>query len=190
MRCDYRLPNSKIFRDSFPTPLIDNGLDRLKEAKEYTTLDLSYVSSCSVYESKKHIFRRKSSLIVSRWALYLEDFNYSIEYRSGSKMPHVNSLSRNSCLILEDLLSHRMKLAQLDDDWVRKKRTILKYNKYEDFYMKNEILYKYVDRELLLSPRKWKVKYFELLTIKPTFLLRKHKQQLKKCFSCRSYPLK
>ncbi|GFS55953.1 hypothetical protein TNCV_2564261 [Trichonephila clavipes] len=37
---DYRQLNHKLVKDRFPLPLIDDVLDRLQEAKVYTTLDL------------------------------------------------------------------------------------------------------------------------------------------------------
>ncbi|XP_036347667.1 uncharacterized protein LOC118757045, partial [Rhagoletis pomonella] len=39
--CDYRKLNSKIIRDNFPMTLIDDALERLREANVYTTLDLA-----------------------------------------------------------------------------------------------------------------------------------------------------
>lgn len=39
--CDYRKLNDKIVRDHFPMPLIDEVLDKLQNAKVYTTLDLA-----------------------------------------------------------------------------------------------------------------------------------------------------
>lgn len=37
---------------------------------------------------------------VSRWALFLQEFDYIIEHRSGSKMKHVDALSRVSSLMI------------------------------------------------------------------------------------------
>ncbi|XP_039969023.1 uncharacterized protein LOC120780851 [Bactrocera tryoni] len=39
--CDYRKLNSKIIRDNFPMTLIDDALEKLREANVYTTLDLA-----------------------------------------------------------------------------------------------------------------------------------------------------
>ncbi|GFW33470.1 hypothetical protein TNCV_2210051 [Trichonephila clavipes] len=49
------------------------------------------------YSRRKH-FRRlcKKELItrIARWALQLEEFDYEIEHRAGSRMKHVDALSR------------------------------------------------------------------------------------------------
>nr|XP_044248468.1 uncharacterized protein LOC123002399 [Drosophila takahashii] len=47
-------------------------------------------------------------LRVSRWPLFLQDYDYVIEHRSGSKMRNVDALSRVSCLMLEDTLHHKL----------------------------------------------------------------------------------
>lgn len=40
---------------------------------------------------------------IARWALKLQNFDYSTEHRSGKRMPHVDALSKvNHVLILED----------------------------------------------------------------------------------------
>jgi len=40
--------------------------------------------------NKKDLYVR-----VARWALQLEEFDYTIEHRSGKAMTHVDALSRN-----------------------------------------------------------------------------------------------
>ncbi|KAK9701290.1 hypothetical protein QE152_g30720 [Popillia japonica] len=44
---------------------------------------------------------KKKNLVtrVARWALLLDEFNYQIEHRSGQKMKHVDSLSRNPVML-------------------------------------------------------------------------------------------
>lgn len=91
-------------------------------------------------------------LRVSRWALYLQDFDYQIEHRSGTKMRHVDALSRITCLLVEDSLRHRLKKAQLNDMWVSAVRKILENDHYEDYYMYHDILYKDALKELIVVP--------------------------------------
>lgn len=128
-------------------------IEALKKWRIYLIgIKFKIVTDCNAFTMT--LKKRDVPLRVSRWALYLEDFNYSIEHRSGSRMRHVDALSRVSCLILEDSLSHRLKLAQMDDDWVRAVRAVLENSSYEDFYLKNGILYKDPDTELVVVPEK------------------------------------
>uniref|UniRef100_W8C8Q1 RNA-directed DNA polymerase n=1 Tax=Ceratitis capitata TaxID=7213 RepID=W8C8Q1_CERCA len=89
---------------------------------------------------------------VSRWALFLQDYDYSIEHRSGSRMKHVDALSRISCLMLEDTLSHRLKQTQVTDDWIKAVKKALEAGPYEDFYVKRDVLFKDPVKELIVVP--------------------------------------
>jgi len=40
--------------------------------------------------------RKEIPIRVSKWAMYLQDSDYEIEHRSGSKMRHVHALNRVS----------------------------------------------------------------------------------------------
>ncbi|GFX45601.1 retrovirus-related Pol polyprotein from transposon 17.6 [Trichonephila clavipes] len=62
-------------------------------------------------------FRRlqKKELItrIARWALQLEEFDYEIEHRAGSRMKHVDALSRYPVMMVcNDTLTSKLKKAQ------------------------------------------------------------------------------
>ncbi|EFN73061.1 hypothetical protein EAG_00116, partial [Camponotus floridanus] len=62
---------------------------------------------------------------VAHWALQLEEFDYSVEHRSGTLMRHADALSRNpvECLLLretEDALTAQVKHAQTEDPDVQR----------------------------------------------------------------------
>jgi len=95
--------------------------------------------------------KKEIPLRVSRWAMYLQDFDYEIEHRSGSKMRHVDALSRVSCYTLTDSLFHRLREAQLLDDWMKVLKSVVETKGY-DFYLVNEVLFKDPNKELLVVP--------------------------------------
>ncbi|XP_039960847.1 uncharacterized protein LOC120774994 [Bactrocera tryoni] len=78
--------------------------------------------------------------------------NRPSEHRSDSKMRHVDALSRVSCLLLEDTLHDRLQQAQEVDDWVRAVVKVLGHAEYEDFYVKQGVLYKDPIKELIVVP--------------------------------------
>lgn len=96
--------------------------------------------------------KKEVPLRVARWAMYLQDFMYEIEHRSGTKMRHVDALSRVTCYMLSESIIHRLKEAQSSDDWVRAVRKIVEEKPYEDFYLENGILFKDPNQELIVVP--------------------------------------
>ncbi|GFV79089.1 retrovirus-related Pol polyprotein from transposon 17.6 [Trichonephila clavipes] len=69
------------------------------------------VTDCSAFQKtmqKKELITR-----IARWALQLEEFNYEIEHRAGSRMKHVDALSRYPVMMVcNDKLTSKLKKAQ------------------------------------------------------------------------------
>ncbi|GFY58207.1 enzymatic polyprotein [Trichonephila inaurata madagascariensis] len=66
------------------------------------------VTDCSAFQKTMH----KKDLItrIARWALQLEEFDYEIEHRAGSRMKHVDALSRYPLMIIcNDTLTSKLK---------------------------------------------------------------------------------
>lgn len=70
---------------------------------------------------------------VARWALLLEEFQYTIEHRPGRSMTHVDALSRYplpTCMIIDKTdaaLLTRLRKAQEGDDSVRRLRDLVQW---------------------------------------------------------------
>ena len=67
-------------------------------------------------------------------------------------MRHVEALRRVCCLVEEDSLKHRLKEAQLRDEWVNVIRALVEKDGYKDFFIKYDILYKDPNAELIVIP--------------------------------------
>ncbi|GFY35470.1 retrovirus-related Pol polyprotein from transposon 17.6 [Trichonephila clavipes] len=69
------------------------------------------VTDCSAFQKtmqKKELITR-----IARWVLQLEEFDYEIEHRAGSRMKHVDALSRYPVMIVySDTLTSKLKKAQ------------------------------------------------------------------------------
>lgn len=89
---------------------------------------------------------------ISRWAKFLQEFSFEIEHRPGTRMKHVDALSRMSCLMIESSLTHRFKEAQHTNERTKAIRAVLAHGNYEDFYMDNGILRKDPVKELIVVP--------------------------------------
>ncbi|GFW65186.1 retrovirus-related Pol polyprotein from transposon 17.6 [Trichonephila clavipes] len=111
------------------------------------------ITDCSAFQKtmdKKDLVTR-----VARWILLLEEYDYEIVHRSGQRMQHVDALSRYPVTIItSDTLTARLQRAQQEDENIQNLKSLIGTNNATDFFIKNEILYKYVDgHELIAAPR-------------------------------------
>ncbi|GFW84330.1 retrovirus-related Pol polyprotein from transposon 17.6 [Trichonephila clavipes] len=78
---------------------------------------------------KRQIQQKKT-----RWALQLEEFDYEIEHRAGSRMKHVDALSRYPVMMAcNDTLTSKLKKAQEEDDNIQTFKSLLEKQESEEF---------------------------------------------------------
>ncbi|KAG5889615.1 hypothetical protein JTB14_002005 [Gonioctena quinquepunctata] len=121
--------------------------------------------ACLLQKSNEDAFQKtmaKKDLTtrVAGWALLLEEYSYEIEHRKeNNKMSHVDALSRHPnvmtmTLTKEDGVVERLRRAQELDEHILAIKKILSTEDYEDFFVKSDILYKFVNgRELIVVPK-------------------------------------
>ncbi|XP_036347914.1 uncharacterized protein LOC118757296, partial [Rhagoletis pomonella] len=103
--CDYRRINSKIMRDNFPMPLLDDVIERLQGAKLFTTLDLANGFFHVPVEAKS----RKYTAFVTHNGQY--EFRYVPFGISNS--PAV--FSKYIATVLRDMVEDGTVVAYMDD---------------------------------------------------------------------------
>ncbi|GFU93010.1 transposon Tf2-9 polyprotein [Trichonephila clavipes] len=115
-------------------------------------------------------FRRlckKKELIthISRWTLQLEELDYEIEHRAGSRIKHVDALSRYPVMMVcNDTLTSKLKHAQKEDDNIQTLKSLLEKQKSEEFFEQNGILHKYLNgRELIVTPKAMQAEVIKLI---------------------------
>ncbi|GBN98295.1 Pro-Pol polyprotein [Araneus ventricosus] len=120
----------------------------------YMRIPFKIVTDCSALEKT----RQKKDLVtrVARWALLLEELDYVIEHRSGTRMTHVDAPSRSPinifCISFDNILP-RLKSAQDNDNEVKAMKELLRTSAYENYCDRNGILYKFVEgKELVVVP--------------------------------------
>ncbi|GFU86051.1 retrovirus-related Pol polyprotein from transposon 17.6 [Trichonephila clavipes] len=78
-------------------------------------------SACQKTMQKKNLITR-----IARWTLQLEELNYEIEHRAGSRMKHVDALSRYPVMIVcNDTLTSKLKKEQEEDDNIQTLKSLL-----------------------------------------------------------------
>ncbi|GFW11588.1 hypothetical protein TNCV_3811071 [Trichonephila clavipes] len=83
--------------------------------------------------AKKELITR-----IARWALQLEEFDYEIEHRAGSRMKHVDALNRYPVMMVcNDTLTSKLKNAQEEDDNIQTLKSLLEKQESEEFFERN-----------------------------------------------------
>jgi len=127
----------------------------LKKFRIYLlAIPFKIVTDCRVFTltmNKKDLCVR-----VARWALYLEEFKYTIEHRPGKNMAHVDALSRNplpKCLLIDEDregLIPRLKKAQKNDAETNRIRELAKLGQAHGYIVRGELLFREDDNDVKL----------------------------------------
>ncbi|GFS91776.1 hypothetical protein TNCV_2531091 [Trichonephila clavipes] len=102
----------------------------------------------------KTLSKKELNPRIARWALYLQEFNYTIEHRTRSKMAHVDALSRPPhCMLIQNSVHLQFLKAQQADDQITTIKTLLETTPHDNYIVKNKLLYKTVNgTDLLVVP--------------------------------------
>ncbi|GFW54457.1 transposon Tf2-9 polyprotein [Trichonephila clavipes] len=87
---------------------------------------------------------------IARWALILEEFDYEVSKRPGRQMKHVDAFSRYPMMmIFSHDITQNIKDAQNKDEFISQLKSAIKITPFDEYFLKNEILYKlYKNSEL------------------------------------------
>ncbi|GFU76719.1 retrovirus-related Pol polyprotein from transposon 17.6 [Trichonephila clavipes] len=140
------------------------------------------VTDCSAFQKamqKKDLITR-----IARWALQLEEFDYEIEHRAGSRMKHVDALSRYPVMIVcNDTITSKLKKAQEEDDNIQTLKSLLEKQESEEFFERNGILYIYLNgRELIVTPKAMEAELIKLIHENGDFSVGKTEEIVKQKF--------
>ena len=89
---------------------------------------------------------------ISRWAMYLQQYDYEIEHRPGAKLCHVDALSRcHSVLVLEaNTFEQTLSIKQDRDPDIREIREVLETGEDKFYELRDGLVYRKIkNRELL-----------------------------------------
>ncbi|CAI6370521.1 unnamed protein product [Macrosiphum euphorbiae] len=88
---------------------------------------------------------------IARWALLFQNYDFSIEHRAGSKMKHVDALSRNTNILMlyENTFEQTLSIKQIEDKDINKLKERLKKCEDKYFEMRNGLVYRKYKSELL-----------------------------------------
>ncbi|GFW78147.1 transposon Tf2-11 polyprotein [Trichonephila clavipes] len=129
-------------------------IEALKKFKVYILgMPFKIITDCNAFT--KTMSKKDLNTRITLWALNLQDYDYTILHRSGSQMAHVNALSRIQVLTNQctDSIVHRIKESQELDPHILSIKALLQNAPYDNYCIKNNILYKFIDgAEVLVIP--------------------------------------
>jgi len=113
--------------------------------------------------------------------MYLQEFKFSVQHRA--QMKNVDALSRLTCFLIEDSTKYRLGEAQNKDEWIKAVKTVLdNAESYEDFFVRNNILYKDVAKELLVVPESMHGKIIGIVHREIHYGIKKTRELVEKCY--------
>ncbi|GFU24767.1 transposon Tf2-9 polyprotein [Trichonephila clavipes] len=129
-------------------------IEALKKFKVYILgMPFKIITDCNAFT--KTMSKKDLNTRIARWALNLPDYDYTILPRSGSQMAHVDALSRIQILTNQctDSIVHRIKESQELDPHILSIKALLQNGPYDNYCIKNNVLYKFIDgAEVLVIP--------------------------------------
>jgi len=85
----------------------------------------------------------------ARWVLEMQNYDYSLEHRAGSRMLHVDALSRQIFEVEDNSFDRNLALCQNDDPVIKKIREELEQADSKNFEMRNGLVYKKQQGQIL-----------------------------------------
>jgi hypothetical protein len=88
---------------------------------------------------------------ISRWALVLENYDYTVEHRAGKRMQHVDALSRCTpvMVIEENTFEQNLAIAQNLDPVIKALKSELEVRESKKFELRNGLVYRKANDKLL-----------------------------------------
>jgi len=109
------------------------------------------VTNCAAFTQTMR--KKEVSPRIWRWIKNLEDFDYTLEHRPGTRMKHVDALSRNAIMtVTESSIIARMKVAQGNADLNALIKAV-ELKPSDKYTLIGGVLYKFVDgKDVLMVP--------------------------------------
>lgn len=106
-------------------------------------LDISFtiVTDCQALKTARE---KKDVRKIAAWLMELESFDYKITHRPGSKMQHVDALSRIN-LITTQSLTYQIERAQENDEHIMTIKELLQKGPYKEYVLQNRLVCKYAN---------------------------------------------
>lgn len=86
--------------------------------------------------------KKETNPRIARWVLKLQNYDYTLEHRTGVRMSHVDALSRQIYVLEDNSFDRNLALCQDDDPAIKKIREALERSENKFFEMRNGLVYR------------------------------------------------
>lgn len=86
--------------------------------------------------------KKETNPRIARWVLEMQNYDYDLEHRPGSRMLHVDALSRQIYVIQDNTFDRNLALCQSDDPSIIEIRKGLEQSEHKLFEMRNGLVYR------------------------------------------------
>ncbi|KAG5320516.1 POL2 protein, partial [Pseudoatta argentina] len=108
-------------------------------------IQFKIITDCAAFQ--RTMSKKKLSTRIARWALVLEDYDYIIEHRPGTRMKHIDTIVKSPII-------PQIRSQQANDEEIQAIKEIVKDKSYKNYHISGDLLYKFQDgRDLLVIPR-------------------------------------
>ena len=154
-------------------------IEGVKKYRNYLYgIHFKIMTDCQAFEQT--LKKKDLSAKVARWVIFLDQFDYEVEHRVGSKMRHTDALSRNPYVaVITNKLYEQIKIAQYNDEGLNAICEILKAGSYKDYWIDNGLLYKGEQKQLVI-PKSLEKEIIKQVHSNGHFSVRKMKELITK----------
>lgn len=157
-------------------------IEAIKKFRHYLFgIHFKIVTDCQAFALT--LKKKDLSVKIARWVLFLDQYDFEVEHGKGSRMSHVDALSRHPDVsVIVASLHDRVKEAQIQDEGLKAIMEIVKERPYLlDYWLENDILFK-SDQKQLVIPRSMEKEVIRRVHANGHFGKRKMKELLSKDF--------
>lgn len=125
-------------------------INALKKFRIYLQgIRFKIITDCDAF--RKTLDKRDLAPKVARWALFMEGFEYKVEHRAGTRLRHVDAVSRYPGLLIDDTITRVIQEHQNEDERLRAIKQIVEKEPYEDYTIENGLLMKKVNDKVVIA---------------------------------------
>lgn len=93
--------------------------------------------------------KKETNPRIARWVLEMQNYDYVLEHRPGSRMLHVDALSRQIFVVEDNSFDRNLALCQSDDPVIAGIRKELEQSEHKLFEMRNGLVYRKYQGQIL-----------------------------------------